>query len=84
VPTDIAILAERFLFQFEGGAVTLSAAATNALNAYPWPGNVRELYHAIQYATIMQEGGVITKDHLPEEVLFPERALLEPVTANFH
>jgi DNA-binding NtrC family response regulator len=82
--TDIAILAERFLFQFEGGAVTLSAAATNALNAYPWPGNVRELYHAIQYATIMQEGGVITKDHLPEEVLFPERALLEPVTANFH
>ena len=62
-------MAEAFLEEI-GAAVGRPAAgisrqAHEALLAYPWPGNVRELRNALERATILCDGGLITIDHLP-------------------
>ncbi len=46
----------------------LSTAALAALESYPWPGNVRELRNAIERAVVLQGGGVIEREHLPDRV----------------
>ncbi|HKN46958.1 MAG TPA: sigma-54-dependent Fis family transcriptional regulator, partial [Candidatus Polarisedimenticolia bacterium] len=66
---DILPMAEAFLEEI-GAAVGRPAAgisrqAHEALLAYPWPGNVRELRNALERATILCDGGLITIDHLP-------------------
>ncbi|HET6201533.1 MAG TPA: sigma 54-interacting transcriptional regulator [Planctomycetota bacterium] len=67
--TDILPLAEAFLEEI-GSAVGRPAAgisreAHDALLSYPWPGNVRELRNALERATILCDGGLITVEHLP-------------------
>jgi transcriptional regulator with GAF, ATPase, and Fis domain len=42
----------------------LSADARPALLAYRWPGNVRELRNVIERATILADGGLVTRAHL--------------------
>jgi len=42
-----------------------AAATAEALLSYPWPGNVRELRNALERATILCDGGLITIEHLP-------------------
>jgi transcriptional regulator with GAF, ATPase, and Fis domain len=66
---DILPLAEAFLEEI-GPAVGRPAAgisrqAHEALLSYPWPGNVRELRNALERATILCDGGLITLEHLP-------------------
>ena len=66
---DILPMAEAFLEEI-GPAVGRPAAgisreAHEALLSYPWPGNVRELRNALERATILCDGGLITVEHLP-------------------
>src|SRR3989449_2549251 len=66
---DILPMAEAFLEEI-GAAVGRPAAgisrqAHEALLAYPWPGHVRELRNALERATILCDGGLITIEHLP-------------------
>jgi transcriptional regulator with GAF, ATPase, and Fis domain len=73
---DILPLAEAFLEEI-GPAVGRPAAgisrqAHEALLSYPWPGNVRELRNALERATILCDGGLITLEHLPIHVGRPE------------
>jgi len=68
-PEDILPMAEAFLEEI-GPAVGRPAAgisreAHDALLSYPWPGNVRELRNALERATILCDGGLITLEHLP-------------------
>ena len=71
-PEDIVRLARRFLEFFARATrrVTpeLSAAAEQALLAYPWPGNVRELRNAIERAVILWPAQVIEPQALPERI----------------
>ncbi|MGF1469615.1 MAG: sigma-54 interaction domain-containing protein [Sandaracinaceae bacterium] len=46
----------------------VSPGALDALRAYDWPGNVRELQNALEYATVMGEGPLLTEADLPPEV----------------
>src|SRR5262245_29421402 len=66
---DILPMAEAFLQEIgpEVGRVAegISREAHEALLSYPWPGNVRELRNALERATILCDGGLITLDHLP-------------------
>jgi Nif-specific regulatory protein len=55
-------------------AAGISREARDALLAYPWPGNVRELRNALERATILCDGGLITVEHLPIGVWQPDRA----------
>ena len=53
---DVLPLAEHFL----QGRATLDAGARAALVAHAWPGNVRELKNAIERASLLCSGGVVT------------------------
>ncbi len=71
-PADIGPLVEHFIRGFAGEQApvipTITAATRELLLAYPWPGNVRELRNAIERAMVMQSGGIIDVEHLPERV----------------
>jgi DNA-binding NtrC family response regulator len=47
----------------------LAREAAAALRDYAWPGNVRELGHTVERAFQAADGGAITLEHLPAEVL---------------
>jgi len=53
---DIRTLAERFIAARSARPPQLSAAALEALEAYPWPGNVRELENVVQRALLLADG----------------------------
>ena len=50
--------------------------AIAALRSHVWPGNVRELANVIEHATILCDGGVIRREHLPQR--FDARQLVGP------
>jgi len=66
---DILPMAEAFLEEIGSvvgrPAAGISHQALEALLSYPWPGNVRELRNALERATILCDGGLITIEHLP-------------------
>jgi transcriptional regulator with GAF, ATPase, and Fis domain len=77
-PEDIMPLAAAFLEEIGPTvgrpAAGISREAHDALLAYPWPGNVRELRNALERATILCDGGLITVEHLPIGVVRPDSA----------
>jgi two-component system response regulator AtoC len=66
--TEIEPLARLFLEmareRFEIDDVRFSAAALDAMLAYPWPGNVRELKSAVERGALLARGGVIEPSEL--------------------
>ncbi len=50
------------VIQFEPQAYQL-------LLVYPWPGNIRQLKNALKYALALKEGGIITVNDLPAEII---------------
>jgi len=66
---DIPLLIEAFLARSKDPGRTVSAEAMSAMCEYDWPGNVRELENALERATIVTNGAVITPDALPERVV---------------
>ena len=84
-PDDVELLTWTFLGrrEQEEGSRTIqriTPGAIDALTAYDWPGNVRELQNAIEYATVMGEGPVLTEADLPPEVRGAESARTARVT----
>ena len=69
---EIVPLAEHFVRQVaeELGqpAPTLTDDARTALRSHDWPGNVRELRNALERAVVVQAGGSITAEDLPDRV----------------
>ncbi len=67
---DLPLLVKHFIEKYrddeEGGKIELSPEAWKTLYAYPWPGNVRELENVIERAVILNRGGTITMEDLPE------------------
>ncbi len=68
---DIPLLAEHFLARFVAGGTpkSFSTEAMDALLRYDWPGNVRELENVAERAVILNEGGEIRLQDLPEKVI---------------
>jgi transcriptional regulator with PAS, ATPase and Fis domain len=70
---DIPLLARTFIDEFnrqDNRQVRgLAPEAEKALESYPWPGNVRELRNVIQRAVVLSGTGLITPEHLPDNVL---------------
>lgn len=65
---DIPLLVEAFLARAKIPNRSVSAEAMSAMCEYDWPGNVRELENALERASIVTNGPVITPDALPERV----------------
>jgi transcriptional regulator with GAF, ATPase, and Fis domain len=76
---DILPLAEAFLEELGTTvgrpAAGISREALDALLSHAWPGNVRELRNALERATILCDGGLITMEHLPIGVGGPASSL---------
>jgi DNA-binding NtrC family response regulator len=70
---DVLPLARYFAGRAAAAAGTampaLSRDVVTMLRDYTWPGNVRELRHVIERALQAAEGGTVTLDHLPAEML---------------
>ena len=69
--TDIPLLANHFLKQFNGATKpkTISNEAMNFLVNYSWPGNIRELANFVERMVVMSIGSTIMPRDLPDKVL---------------
>jgi two-component system NtrC family response regulator len=83
-PEDILLLAEAFLLEIGTSvgkpAAGISEDARQLFLAYGWPGNVRELRNAIERAVILCEGGLVTSEHLPINVVRRSAPAAVPVS----
>ena len=81
---DILLLADYFVGQFaqrlgRNDVEGLSAEAADAFMNYDWPGNVRELKNAIERATVLEDGSLITTKYLPNAIVEPHSAVPDAV-----
>jgi DNA-binding NtrC family response regulator len=69
---DIPLLVDHFLKrQAKGGTLkTVSKEAMELLMKYDWPGNVRELENVMERALVLDEGGHIGPEDLPDKIRF--------------
>ncbi|MBF0545850.1 MAG: sigma-54-dependent Fis family transcriptional regulator [Candidatus Riflebacteria bacterium] len=71
-PDDIMLLAKFFLDKYSGEFVKningFTPETMEILLRYPYPGNVRELKNLIERATLLETGGKIRPESLPEEL----------------
>jgi two-component system response regulator HydG len=70
---DVLVLASAFLRRFAtahgkklGG---FTPEALRALQTYAWPGNIRELENAIERATILEDGSLLSLESLPDDIV---------------
>jgi DNA-binding NtrC family response regulator len=67
---DVLVLAEFFLKQFAAAMhkriKSLTRGAREKLLAHSWPGNIRELRNAIERAVILETGGDLRPESLPD------------------
>ena len=79
---DIPLLVNHFLKKFNPSQdVRVDHEALAALTAYGWPGNVRELENAIERASVLKRGDMITSADLPDK-LKKEKASVENIILN--
>ncbi len=68
---DLPLLVSHFLDrcnQKKQKTVEVSKEAADLFLAYPWPGNIRELENTIERVVILNEGGIITPEEIPEKI----------------
>ena len=83
-PDDIPALVDHFLGRFSAEAgkkvTAINDEVMHLFMHYPWPGNVRELENVLERAVVLAEGEVVTREEVPQEMLFEQTATpSEPV-----
>ncbi len=70
---DVIPMCKKFIQKFqEKHGIQINRIDDSLLDSilsYPWPGNVRELEHVMQRAVIYCKDGVLTREHLPPNIL---------------
>jgi transcriptional regulator with PAS, ATPase and Fis domain len=70
---DMPLLVEHFLekisAKFQREFTGISPQVMDLFMRHPWPGNVRELEHAIEHAAVLCTSGMISVEHLPQDLL---------------
>ena len=69
---DISLIANRFLLEFSAQNNReyhgFDLKSLNAMENYPWGGNVRELRNIIQQIVVLNDGGRVSLEMLPEHI----------------
>ena len=69
---DIPLLVKHFIEKYRGdegkSKIELSPDVWKVLYNYSWPGNIRELENVIERAVVLNPGGLISLEDLPEEL----------------
>jgi len=60
---DLNGLVDSFLSDLNYRMAGISASAMDVLMTYSWPGNIRELKNVLERATMLANGGILTKEH---------------------
>ncbi len=80
---DVPVLIDHFLRIYCAAAKkplkTIKPDALQILEEYPWPGNVRELENIVQRLVVMNDGPVLTAEHLPQNLLVSSTASQEAI-----
>jgi two-component system NtrC family response regulator len=73
---DIPLLVKHFIEKYRDDdgekKIELSPDVWKVLYNYPWPGNIRELENVIERAVVLNSGGGISLEDLPEELVGAE------------
>lgn len=73
---DIPLLVDHFVKKYcaenNKPLLHISSEIIDILMKYDWPGNVRELENVIERAVVLAKDNSITKDLLPDYILFPK------------
>ncbi|PLX72857.1 MAG: Fis family transcriptional regulator [Desulfuromonas sp.] len=78
---DIPIMINHFWKQFTGEeSVKVTDEAMRRLIDYHWPGNVRELENVIERATVLGQGGEVSLDCLPPNLVTGMSGTVTPLT----
>jgi two-component system NtrC family response regulator len=76
---DIVLLVNHFIEKYrqdEGkGRIDLSPEVWKVFYRYDWPGNIRELENMIERAVVLNSGGTIQVEDLPQELLGRQKEL---------
>lgn len=74
---DVEVLLKYYIDHFNSKlnkqVTGVSPGALSFLQQYPWPGNIRELKNAIERIMILEDGDLITEEHLPLEIISASR-----------
>ena len=76
---DIPIFIDIFLKKYSDEEIKITSEAMDLLLKYNYPGNIRELENIISRAIALCSDNIITPDDLPEEVIFSEEYIDEPI-----
>lgn len=69
IPLLVDSFVEKFNKKFNKNVKSVSADVLRIFMEYTWPGNVRELQHVLEYAFVLCNKSIITKDFLPPDIL---------------
>ena len=71
---DLFILID-FLLRLNKNNLVIDSDVKNLLLSYNWPGNIRELENFIHYLMVIVEGNIVTKSHMPDQILLSEKTV---------
>lgn len=63
---------EEFNSEFNKNFRTISPEAEKILKFYDWPGNIRELRNLMERIVLLENGEIVSKEHLPKEMYMTE------------
>jgi DNA-binding NtrC family response regulator len=83
IPRLVAFFLQKIGDRMKKNPAVIQPETLELLMQYPWPGNIRQLENVVERVMVLNEGGVITPEHLPEEILdFEEQKFVERQAAS--
>ncbi len=78
IPRLTAFFLQKMSDRMKKPALIMQPETLELLMQYPWPGNIRQLENVIERVMVLNKGGMVTPEQLPDEILeFEEQRFVE-------